>query len=70
VTEKIRWSVDLRWQSSEKPWGFFGLKPGVPLRSAKTPDLKVNWDEYDKFDRYKLQKQYEIEKFGKVWYAY
>ncbi|KAJ8302008.1 hypothetical protein KUTeg_020995 [Tegillarca granosa] len=62
VTDTIRWSIDLRWQSSEKPDGFWGLKPGVPMRSAKNPDLKIDWDEYDSFDRYRVLKQLAMEK--------
>ncbi|XP_033724791.1 1-deoxypentalenic acid 11-beta-hydroxylase-like [Pecten maximus] len=65
VTDSVRWSVDFRWQDTRKPWGFYGLKKGIPLRSAIDHDIKPDWDEYDKADRYKIQKQYEIEKFHK-----
>ncbi|XP_069111595.1 phytanoyl-CoA dioxygenase domain-containing protein 1 homolog [Argopecten irradians] len=59
MTDSIRWSIDFRWQDSGKPWGYFGLKKGMPLRSEADPDMKPDWDEYDKADRFHLEKQCE-----------
>ena len=34
LSRGIRWSLDLRWQRTEDPNGFHGLKPSVPMKSA------------------------------------
>ena len=36
------------------------------MRSKRNPEVKADWDEYDKADRYLIQKQMELEKTGQV----
>eukprot|EP00058_Branchiostoma_floridae_P020986 XP_002606476.1 hypothetical protein BRAFLDRAFT_93267 [Branchiostoma floridae] len=50
-TDKIRWSLDLRWQHPYKPCGFEGIKDVIPMRSAKNPDLKPDWEKFESVDR-------------------
>ncbi|XP_074641481.1 uncharacterized protein LOC141899211 [Tubulanus polymorphus] len=45
-SDKIRWSVDLRWQTPLQPYGFHGLKDGLPMRSVSDPTLKIDWDSF------------------------
>ncbi|XP_059138648.1 uncharacterized protein LOC131927013 [Physella acuta] len=47
----IRWSIDLRWQDPEKPIGFYGIKPGVLMRSQKHPVEKIDWEAFTSVDR-------------------
>ncbi|XP_046567731.1 1-deoxypentalenic acid 11-beta-hydroxylase-like [Haliotis rubra] len=51
LSTDIRWSLDLRWQAPNKPVGFYGIRQGVLMRSAKDPDLKVNWDELQETEK-------------------
>ncbi|KAK3088237.1 hypothetical protein FSP39_016495 [Pinctada imbricata] len=62
----IRWSVDLRFQSSDRPDGFFGLKQLYPMRSKKDPNLRIDWEAFDRGDRYEIMKKFELEKEGLV----
>ena len=55
LSEDIRWSLDLRWQRLDEPTGFYGLKQGVQLASSSSPDLRIDWEEFDSKDRHKLQ---------------
>ncbi|XP_035661768.1 uncharacterized protein LOC118406020 [Branchiostoma floridae] len=43
-TEQIRWSLDLRWQDTDKPSGFWEKRRPVLMRTAK------DGDEVDEFD--------------------
>jgi len=51
----IRWSLDLRWQHPDCDNGFWGLKDCVLMRSAKNPDLKIDWTKMVGEDRTWLQ---------------
>ena len=42
-SDKIRWSLDLRWQDSEKPTGFYNMKKPVIMRKANDPNYKIDW---------------------------
>ncbi|KAK0041958.1 hypothetical protein Bpfe_028588 [Biomphalaria pfeifferi] len=53
ISDEIRWSLDLRWQNPEKPVGFYGLKEGVLMRSAKNPVTKIDWEGFNKVDRHR-----------------
>ncbi|KAK6999193.1 hypothetical protein BgiMline_008824, partial [Biomphalaria glabrata] len=53
ISDEIRWSLDLRWQNPEKSVGFYGLKEGVLMRSAKNPVTKIDWEGFNKVDRYR-----------------
>lgn len=43
-SNKIRWSLDLRWQEPSKPVGFYGLKDPIVMRRAGDPNYKVEWE--------------------------
>ena len=42
-SDKVRWSLDLRWQDSKKPTGFYNLKESVIMRKADDPNYKIDW---------------------------
>ena len=46
-SDKIRWSLDLRWQDPKKPVGFYDLKGSVLMRKADDPNYKVDWSGMD-----------------------
>lgn len=55
-SDKIRWSLDLRWQDPAKPTGLWDLKGTVLMRSTAHPDLnEIEWEEFVSQDRNKLQ---------------
>jgi len=58
-SDKIRWSMDLRWQRPDKPNGFYGLKESIILRTSKDPTYAVDWAEFASRDRHKLQQSHE-----------
>ncbi len=43
-SDKVRWSLDLRWQDPSKPVGFHGLKDALPMRKEGQPDYNINWE--------------------------
>lgn len=51
VSNDVRWSVDLRWQSPREDFGFYGIQQGVLMRSPEQPDLQPDWEEFFKVDR-------------------
>ncbi|KAL3873369.1 hypothetical protein ACJMK2_036498 [Sinanodonta woodiana] len=52
MSNDVRWSLDLRWQRPDQPFGFYGLKDGVLMRSSKDPNMKIDWDCFDAVDRH------------------
>ncbi|KAL5008242.1 hypothetical protein ScPMuIL_013823 [Solemya velum] len=62
TSNMIRWSLDVRFQRPDRPFGFWGLKNGVTLRSSKDPLLEPDWDTYNAQDRFKNMKDYENER--------
>ncbi|XP_041351420.1 uncharacterized protein LOC121370336 [Gigantopelta aegis] len=56
VSNEIRWSIDLRWQDPSKPYGFYGLKDGILMRTTKDPNHKIDWEPFDTVDRAKAAK--------------
>lgn len=60
-TDKIRWSVDLRWQRASMPWGFEAIKPLLPMRSADGRPLLdgtgQEWSSWNGINRNDVQKQ-------------
>lgn len=56
-SDKIRWSLDLRWQEPRKPNGFYGFKDCILMRTAENPDLEIDWEQFTGVDRTKLQEQ-------------
>ncbi|KAL5011309.1 hypothetical protein ScPMuIL_009860 [Solemya velum] len=61
VSNDIRWSIDLRWQSPHENWGFYGIQEGVEMRSSKNPNVIQDWDKFLSVDR----KEVWQEKFRK-----
>ena len=56
-SDKVRWSLDLRWQNPDKPNGFHGLKECIIMRKADDPSYKIEWEGFATVDRTKLQNQ-------------
>lgn len=57
-SDKIRWSVDLRWQSSNQQSGFEGVKNVFPLRDAQgrtREDFWSAWREWESINRNAVQ---------------
>lgn len=54
TSNDIRWSLDLRWNDSRDPTGFYNLKDSLPLCSGGE-DLKVDWSTWGKIGRTELQ---------------
>ena len=54
-SDKIRWSLDLRWQQPDRPNGFYGLKENILMRTAKDPNHVIEWEGFATIDRTKLQ---------------
>ena len=65
-SNQARWSLDLRWQAPDMPNGFYGLKECIVMRTAKDPNMTINWEGFATIDRTKLQEEavgYEKEEF-------
>ena len=45
-SDKIRWSLDLRWQDPKKATGFYDLKGCVLMRKADDPNYEIDWKGY------------------------
>ncbi|XP_078680911.1 phytanoyl-CoA dioxygenase domain-containing protein 1 homolog [Branchiostoma floridae x Branchiostoma belcheri] len=57
ISTDVRWSLDLRWMDPGKPAGLWGLKGSLPMRSAKNPDLVIDWEAFEAVDRNKQQQK-------------
>ncbi|XP_046340454.2 phytanoyl-CoA dioxygenase domain-containing protein 1-like [Haliotis rufescens] len=57
LSNVIRWSMDLRWQDSSKPVGFYGLKEGLLMRDPSKPNHKIDWSPFVAVDRSVTSKQ-------------
>lgn len=65
MSDHIRFAMDLRYQSPHRPWGFYGMKDGILIRSPRQPGHVPDWDFYDNQDRYKIiQEQVEHKTVG------
>jgi len=42
-SDRIRWSVDLRWQRPGERHGLEGIKDPILMRTAADPDYKIDW---------------------------
>lgn len=42
-SNKIRWSVDLRWQRPSEPSGFDKVKECILMRTAREPNYRIDW---------------------------
>ena len=56
-SDKIRWSLDLRWQNPAKDNGFHGIKDCILMRTARDPNYVPDWSDMAGIDR--TQKQME-----------
>ena len=61
-SDKVRWSLDLRWQRPDEPNNFFGLKDCILLRSVDKLDHVIDWEGFAAVDRNKLQMGFEGDK--------
>jgi hypothetical protein len=43
TSDRIRWSVDLRWQRPDEPSGFEDVKECILMRTAKIADYLIDW---------------------------
>ncbi|XP_060071960.1 uncharacterized protein LOC132551830 [Ylistrum balloti] len=57
MTQEIRWSLDLRFQNPNLPFGFYGMKKGVVMRKSTDPDYKIPWQDFLSVDRRAKQRQ-------------
>ncbi|XP_074649271.1 uncharacterized protein LOC141904564 [Tubulanus polymorphus] len=53
ISDEIRWSIDLRWQRPDHPYGFYGVKDGILMRTSADPDYKIDWTKFDGVNRNK-----------------
>ncbi|RUS87419.1 hypothetical protein EGW08_004794 [Elysia chlorotica] len=59
VSNQVRWSVDLRWQSPHHNYGFYDIQDGVIFRSRDQPNLVPDWEKFFSVDRKEVwRKQY------------
>jgi hypothetical protein len=59
-SERIRWSLDLRWQRAGESNGFWGIKDSLPLFARDDsgqlmPGFKADFETWGKVDRNALQ---------------
>ncbi|CAH1786911.1 unnamed protein product [Owenia fusiformis] len=52
LSDTIRWSLDLRWQTHEKLYGFYDLKFGIPMRKTADPLYQIDWSEFNVSKKY------------------
>ncbi len=45
-SDKVRWSVDLRWQRPNEPAGWEGYVDLWEIRRGDDPEFRPNWDAY------------------------
>ncbi|XP_069117186.1 phytanoyl-CoA dioxygenase domain-containing protein 1 homolog [Argopecten irradians] len=60
ISGDIRWSLDLRWQKPDQPFGFYGLKQGVLMRTAKDPNFKMSWEAFERLGSRQLLRDVTI----------
>ena len=57
-SDKVRWSLDLRWQNPNMPNGFYGLKDNVVMRKEGDPSYEIDWSSFATVDRHQLQERH------------
>lgn len=57
LSNKIRWSLDLRWQRPTEPVGFYGLKEGILMRTSKDTNYQIDWESFNNIDRHTKQRE-------------
>ncbi|KAL4219387.1 hypothetical protein ACF0H5_021967 [Mactra antiquata] len=59
VSNDIRWSIDLRWQSPKEDYGFYGIAEGVLFRDSTGEKITPDWEKFLSVDRKEVwQKKY------------
>jgi hypothetical protein len=61
-SDKIRWSVDLRWQDPKLPNGDQGGAGVIPMRKASDPGFRVDWDKWAAEQRIAYERQRGLSK--------
>lgn len=56
-SDKIRWSLDLRWQRPDKPNGFYGLKDCLTMRRKSQANISIDWEPFASWNRTKVQSE-------------
>ena len=54
-SDRIRWSVDLRWQRPGERTGIEGVKDPILMRTAKDPSYKIDWEEWENTSRNRIE---------------
>lgn len=62
TSDKVRWSVDLRWQSPHEKWGFYNIAQGVVFRDPKRPNLEPDWQSFLKVNRKEVWQRMHFDK--------
>ena len=64
-SDKVRWSVDLRWQDPKLPNGDQGGAGVIVMRKADDPSFRVDWDAWAAEQRraYAIQRGLSDQKF-------
>jgi len=52
LSNKVRWSLDFRWQKAGESAGYYGLKEGVRMRSSTDLNYEIDWERFDEVDRH------------------
>lgn len=50
-SDRIRWSIDLRWQRPGEPHGYEGIKDPIPMRTAAHPAYRPDWEAWARQNR-------------------
>ena len=56
-SDKVQWSLDLRWQRPDKPNGFYDLKSCTLFCSTENPNLAINWEGMANLERSEVEKE-------------
>jgi len=64
TTDRIRWSVDLRFQNPAQPTGFDAIKPLILLRKAADPSYRPDWSSWAAVDRVALANSKQDDPFA------
>lgn len=56
LSKQVRWALDLRWQRPDKPYGLWGMKNGVVMRSSSDKNVNIDWESFVAVDRTAVQK--------------
>ncbi|CAH1780477.1 unnamed protein product [Owenia fusiformis] len=46
ISNDVRWSMDLRWQSPNDIYGFYDIQDGILFRDPKQPNLQPDWEKF------------------------